>query len=299
MLGIAIPADAHNFALIPDNFYPAAGSSRLYGTFTHVVGDAQYSFGFASNMFTVGELKVDLYNNGSLTPIGNGVADFTEYLYDTKTPAADPAAADCSSATFSVPDANTTVLLGKFVGSIDMSQYGGSGISTSASLTKTMLNLTNDGTATKRLGGDGVLEVVFAGDVPADGIKKGAEVTFRFYLGGAPLSGATVYASYAGNEIHDDPEEGPVNDEYLHKTTNANGEATFTLDHADTWFVWATDTTDPANGYSGGVLFDVASPGSGGGGCSAGAGLWGSGLLLGFGALAGLKIRGARDRVGE
>jgi hypothetical protein len=155
-------AFAHNFALIPDSFNPAPGSqSSLYGTFTHVVGAAQYSFGFAANMFNIKKLEVYRRNNGSTTPIGDEAGDFEEYHYEKKAP--DAVSADCSRAAFDAPGSGTTVLFGKFTGEVDMSQYGGSGIVTSYSFTKTFLNLTNDGAAAERLGEDAnAPEVVFA-----------------------------------------------------------------------------------------------------------------------------------------
>jgi hypothetical protein len=58
--------------------------------------------------------------------------------------------------------------------------------------------------ATQRLGGNGVLEVVFAEDVPTDGLKVGDTVKFRFYLDGVPLQNAPVFAAYDGAPVYEE-----------------------------------------------------------------------------------------------
>jgi uncharacterized GH25 family protein len=52
------------------------------------------------------------------------------------------------------------------------------------------------GMAIKRLGSNGVLEVVFAEDVPAGGIVVGDTVKFKFFYKGQPLQNTQVNASY-------------------------------------------------------------------------------------------------------
>ena len=83
-------AFAHNFALMPDGFSPTPNSqSSMYGTFTHVVGTAQYSFGFAANMFDIKKFEVySSSNSASTTLIGDEAGDFEEYNYEKKAPAA-------------------------------------------------------------------------------------------------------------------------------------------------------------------------------------------------------------------
>ena len=262
-------AFAHNFALIPDAFTLAPGSqSRMYGTFTHVVGGAQFSFGvLGAYGFNVTGLNVEVHNkNGKVSDVGDSVDDFTEYVFATKTPA-NGQDADCSSALFSVPtQGGTAVLLGKFSATVEDMNI--------QSFTKTFLNLTNDGTANKLLGGDtNPPEVVFAEDVPAGGLKKGSVVKFRFYANGEPQPNMQVHASYAGAPIHSDPLEGDMNDDYLTVMTDNDGYAAFALNQADIWFV---SMADEESGYTTGIMFKVsqgeAAQGGSSGGCDTGAG---------------------------
>jgi uncharacterized GH25 family protein len=265
---------AHNFALIPDGFTPVPGSqSHMYGTFTHVVGSAQFSFGvLGAYGFNVTGLNVEVHNkNGKASDVGDSVDDFAEYVFATKTPA-NGQNADCSSASFSVPG-GTAVLLGKFSATVgDMNIQ---------SFTKTFLNLTNDGTANKLLGGGAnPPEVIFAEDVPAGGLKKGRVVKFRFHANGEPRPNMQVHASYAGAPIHSDPLEGDMNDDYLTAMTDNDGYAAFTLNQADIWFV---SMVDEENGWTTGIMFKVSegevSQGGSSGGCDTGVGSALLGLL--------------------
>jgi hypothetical protein len=150
---------------------------------------------------------------------------------------------------------------------------------------KTFLNLTNDGMAAKRFGGDDVLEVVFAEEVPKDGIKIGDTVKFKVLYKGSPLANADVNASYIGADAtYGGPGEGWVNllfeDEPLH--TDSDGFVTLTFDHASGWLVVVEEIdVDSNTEYVGGVMFDVASKGSGdsGGGCNSG---FGASLMAGL-----------------
>jgi Synergist-CTERM protein sorting domain-containing protein len=128
---------------------------------------------------------------------------------------------------------------------------------------KTFLNLTNDGMATKQFGGDDVLEVVFAEEVPKDGIKIGDTVKFKVLYKGSPLANADVNASYIGAEAtYGGPGEGWVNllfeDEPLH--TDNDGFVTLTFDHASGWLVVVELVDeDSETEYVGGAMFNVAS----------------------------------------
>jgi hypothetical protein len=97
-------------------------------------------------------------------------------------------------------------------------------------------------------------EVVFADDVPEGGVKEGSAVKFRFYVKGDLQSGKEVHASYLDAPIHEDPAEGPMNDDWFAKVTDSDGYATFLLDHAGTWFV---SMADEDAGYTGGIMFNV------------------------------------------
>jgi hypothetical protein len=185
---------------------------------------------------------------------------------------------DYDYAQFEVKEPGTVVINGNFSGAKDES--GNFGFGSSYSHVKAFLNLTNDGTATKRFGGGGVLEVVFAEDVPAGGLKVGDEVKFRFYHNGVPLKNAPVFAAYEGAPVYEEEEEGQiieVND-YLNGVTDGDGIASFTLDHAAGWFVGAfryeNEGTPDLREYGGGVVFGVSEEreeDAGSGGCNAGA----------------------------
>ncbi|MDR2523803.1 MAG: extracellular solute-binding protein [Synergistaceae bacterium] len=259
VLAAASAAFAHKFVLAPGNFEVAVGEEKgVYGTFTEIIGTPEYSFSMTGTFYNPMDVNVEVvYNDESKTPIGN--ADFRPY--DSKTNSVVPVEqSDCEYAPFTVTKAGTTVLHGNFRGTVDLSQFGGSGTAMSISHVKTFLNLAADGMAAKRLGGDQVLEVVFAEEVPADGLKEGSAVKFRFYHKGLPMKNASVFAAYSGAPSHTVMESGQevqVND-YLEKITDENGEAVFLLDHAAAWFVGAFASEGSAEEYGGGLMFKVS-----------------------------------------
>jgi hypothetical protein len=196
----------------------------------------------------------------------------------------DERVADSDYATFPIDHAGTAAVVGEVkmtlnVGFMTMPMSASNEV---VAHSKTFLNLTNDGIATKQFGGDDVLEVVFAEEVPKDGIKIGDTVKFKVLYMGSPLANADVNASYIGAEaVYGGPGEGWVNllfeDEPLH--TDGDGFVTLTFDHASGWFVVVESIDEDSNTeYVGGVMFNVASEGGDGGGS-------GGGCSAGFGAL--------------
>jgi hypothetical protein len=206
---------------------------------------------------------------------------------------------DVDFATIKIEKPGTAVVQGKFSGDMDLGKWDPSlaGIvNHSASHVKTFLNLTNDGMATKRLGGNDVLEVVFAEEVPDSGLRAGNEVKFKFYLKGAPYKNEGVFATYIGAPVYTDEIGDEVND-YLTATTDENGIAAFTPDRAEGWFVGAMIEGDElvekyGKEYGGGIMFAVSERGNegGGSGCDSGVGV----LWFSAAALAGAKIRKKR-----
>jgi hypothetical protein len=250
-------AFAHKFALTPENFTVGVGASaRAYGTFTEIIGAAEYSFSLTGTLCKPGTMNVDVklaHSDGTETPIPDSA--FEPYSSKTKSVVSDVNQSDSERVSFTVTKPGTSVLNGKFSGQFVFLPDG----VTSRSHVKAFLNLTNDGMATKRLGGGDVLEVVFAEDVPAGGVSEGSVVKFRFYHKGAPLANAPVFAAYAGAPVYTVKEgdaDVEVND-YLEKVTDGGGYATFLLDHAAGWFVGAFVHETSGDEYGGGLIFDV------------------------------------------
>jgi hypothetical protein len=300
---------AHNFILTPDNFGVSVGESNgIAATLTHAIGKGMYPIfslttehelygGYMSYVgindgpfaisadITSASFKVH-YKDGQPTSIHE--SSFRPYNLD-KREIIDSQIADSDYATFSINQAGTAVV----VGDIRMTLYGefkGNNVfqEDKVAYSKTFLNLTNDGMATKRFGGDNVLEVVFAEEVPQGGIKIGDTIKFQVLFKGKPLPmlDEGIHASFIGAETtYDGPGEGWVNEGYLEAETDSNGFVSFTFDHASGWFVGVEyDNEDDSKGYVGGAMFNVASKSGndgGSGGCDAG---------LGISFLAGLPV---------
>jgi hypothetical protein len=303
-------AFAHNFTLVPDKFeVPVGEKTGIAATFTHDIGKGQYPvFGLATVhddtiAATTGSpgatyvgifdgplaISADIYsasfkvhyNNNQAIEIPND--SFEPYDLDTRE-AADSRIADSDYASFSINQAGTAVAVGdiKMALNIGFMTMGFSMFSETVAYSKTFLNLTNDGMATKQFGGNDVLEVVFAEEVPQGGIKVGDTVKFKVLHKGSPLPAVDVHASYIGAEAtYEGPGEGWVNDSAGGEAkTDNNGFASFTFDHASGWLVSVeyADPLDNNKGYTGGAMFDVVSKDSGDGGS-------GGGCSVGFGAL--------------
>jgi hypothetical protein len=126
----------------------------------------------------------------------------------------------------------------------------------------------------KWLGGNDVLEVAFAQNVPDGGIVIGDTVTFKFLYKGQPLKNTEVNAAYVGAPVYfDEDEKVDANEAYMTTITDEKGEASFTFDHQAGWFVGKTIINEDDEEYGGGVMFEVSKTrnvGSGGGGCDTG-----------------------------
>ena len=233
---------AHNFTLDPDCFVvPVGGLAGITSTFTEIVGSPDISLSRMPSdypFFLPMTASFEVFYKGDANSSPIAEASFKPGFRG-------------DYAKFEVKKAGTAVVQGKFSG------MGGMVISH----VKTFLNLTRDGVATKRFGGDDVLEVVFAEDVPADGVQVGDTVRFTFYLNGSPLANESVFASYAGapqHTIKEGESDVDINYDYLTAKTDANGVAAFTFDQAQGWFVGAMGTW--TSSYGGGVMFPVSGP---------------------------------------
>ncbi|MDR1019821.1 MAG: DUF4198 domain-containing protein [Synergistaceae bacterium] len=252
-------AFAHKFVVAPDNFnVPAGGAAGISVTFTEIIGVPEYSLSATGAIYSQMDTSFEVrYKGGTVSAILNST--FKPYSSKTMT-AGDIEESDVEYAKFGVTNTGTAVVNASFRGTVDLSKFGGEGTSESISHSKTFLNLTNDGMATTRLGGNDVLEVVFAQDAPAGGFIEGAIVKFQFFLNGAPLQNAPVFASYVGAPTHTIKEgdnDVEVND-YLEATTDGNGMASFTLDQEAAWFVGAFHGEGTSQEYGGGVMFPVS-----------------------------------------
>jgi uncharacterized GH25 family protein len=243
-LFFSVPAaHAHKFVLVPDSFITSSGASNgVSAAFTEIIGKGEFPFtaavsAFESNGATVTAL-LDLVS----------AAGVREDVYSKLSPEG-----VFDKAVFSVTQSGTAVLEGRFEGVISPTEK-------TVSHAKTFLNLSADGMATKRLGGDNFLEVVFAEEIPAGGIKEGDTVKFRFYHLGKLMKNVPVFAAYIGAPEYEAEEEGSlvaVND-YLEKETDGNGEASFLFDHAAGWFVGAFAGAGEDAEYGGGLMFEVS-----------------------------------------
>jgi uncharacterized GH25 family protein len=311
-------AFAHNFILTPDKFGAAVGESAgIAATFTHEVGKGQYPVfsltaehddTVAAMLGQTGKTYVGVFDgslviSADLTGSGHSASFKVHYNngqeilipeasskpYDLDTgKVTDSRVADSDYATFSISQAGTAAVAGDIKMALNIGFMTG-GLSMSAenvAYSKTFLNLTNDGMAAKKFGGNDVMEIVFAKEVPEGGIKVGDTVQFQVLHKGRPLANAEVHASYIGAEAeYGGPGIGWENDDSLGKSnTDSDGFVAFTFDHASGSFV-GLEYADPddGRGYTAGVMFDVAGGGSGnpsGGGCDAGAtGLLAIGLV--------------------
>jgi hypothetical protein len=251
-------AFAHKFVVSPDNFnVPANGATGISATFTEIIGVPEYSLSLTGMIYSQMDTSFEvLYKDGTDSAILN-----TAFKpYDSKTMTETSAEkSDVEYAGFSVAKTGTAIVNAKFRGTIDLSQFGGEGTAESVSHSKTFLNLTNDGMAARRFGGDDVLEVVFAQDAPSGGVKVRDKIEFKFFLKGEPLRNAPVFASYVGAPLYtikEGEDDVPVND-YLEATTDSNGIATFKPDSAAPWFVGAFSGEGGSEEYGGGILFQV------------------------------------------
>ena len=242
VLALPMSAAAHNFTLDPDCFsVPAGGLAGISATFTEIIGSPDISLSRMPSDF-----PFFLPMTASFDVFYKGEADSSPIAETSFNPGFRN-----DYVKFEVKKPGTAVVQGKFSG------MGGMTISH----VKTFLNLTRDGMATQRFGGDGVLEVVFAEDVPAEGVNAGDAVQFKFYLNGKPLANAPVFASYAGAPQHavkEGENDVEINYDYLEAETNTDGAATFTFDRAQSWFVGAMGTWTAS--YGGGIMFPVSGP---------------------------------------
>jgi hypothetical protein len=261
-LSLVFPAPgafAHKFVLTPDSFsIPQGGTAGIAATFTEIIGTPEFSLSVTGTFYDPMETVFEaVYSGTGAVPIDRSA--FKPYDSRTMT-AVEPEKSDIEYARFQVTGSGTIVVHGSFRGTMDLSKFGGSGESTSISHVKTFLNLTGDGIATERLGGDDVLEAVFSEEVPSGGIKEGSAVEFKFYHKGQPLRNAPVFAAYIGAPSYSAMEgdsEVELND-YLEKTTDENGAAVFLLDHAGGWFVGAFVDEGKNPEYGGGLMFEAA-----------------------------------------
>lgn len=142
--------------------------------------------------------------------------------------AANPASSDHDVASVTIGRAGTVVLATRF-------EFN-SGTRPTVAYAKGLVNWTADGAATKRYGGDEVLEIVQVGD--SGPLALGDEITVQVRLRGTPLANATASATYDGAPLPHNPEEGEEeNNEYIHKTTDFSGTVRFRLNRAGTWVI--------------------------------------------------------------
>jgi hypothetical protein len=129
---------------------------------------------------------------------------------------------------------------------IDMRFDFNSGTRPTVAYGKTLVNWAKDSGATKRLGGDGVLEIV---QTSATGpLSKGDEITIKVYLRGKELPNTEASATYKGAPTGWSTDE-PDNNEYLHANTDSSGNVKFKLDRPGTWVIGMEyiDETAPKN----------------------------------------------------
>jgi hypothetical protein len=293
-------AFAHNLVIEPGKFMVPLGESvGLCWTFTEVIGAPQYARWASKNYvfpeFMEAPVEVRYKNGTSLA-----VDTFQPYNSITGgiVTDSDPAS-DSDYAEFAVTQSGTVVIEGKFRGK-DRSkgQIAPPGVTvTTRSHLKTFLNLTNDGTATRSMGGSEFLEIVFAEDVAKGGPQVGDKVKFQVLFQGEPLKNEKVFAAYSGAPsypVEEDGREVDVN-ECMIAVTDKNGTVEFMFGREAGWFVGTFTYPEDYLEYGGGVMFYVSESSgrgsSGSGGCSAG----GGGLaFLALPALAaGLKIKRA------
>lgn len=217
-------ADAHIYVLKTDRMKASKGEFvTVWGGLAEPLIDLVMSKAMLlARGFDVYETAGVQYASGAEVPLGGAGFKPT----NVKEPAdTDPRRSTAGVDRFQIASEGTAVLHGKF----EMTNKDGK---RTVCFAKTLLNLTNDGMATKRYAGDDVAEILFKKDVK--GYKKGDKVAVRVLLKGKPIAGAEVSATFDGAppQSADEPEN-----EYLTVKTNAQGEAEFTLDRAALWAV--------------------------------------------------------------
>jgi uncharacterized GH25 family protein len=296
----AVPAFAHKTVIEPDKFTAQVGESvGLLWNATEVIGTPQYSLSATEWVYPDNRDMevVVVYKDGTTTEItelfkdfDSKIGEFVEVDIDTMK------FGDSSYAEFTVEKSGTVVVESRFDGTEQNNPEWGMNGATEHSYVKTFLNLTNDGTVTKRTGGDKHLEIVFAEDILARGIRVGDKVKFKLYLLGKPLnepdkSDPEIFATYSGAPSYFDPEEDADTNDYITDIeVDENGEIEIVFDHEGEWLVGTFALPDNGENYFGGVMFNVASKGSddgGSSGCNAG----GVGALVFLVLAAGLKIK--------
>jgi hypothetical protein len=292
-----VPAFAHNLVIEPDKFtVPPGETVGLYWTFTEVIGEPQYSrwatetYVFSGFMETPVEVR---YKSGAGSPLDG----FRPYNWGAQSIVEGPES-DSDYLEFAVAETGTVVVEGRFRGRDNgLGEITPPGeVVTTRSYMKTFLNLTNDGVATRRTGGDEFLEIVFAEDVAKGGPRVGDKVKFQVLLEGEPLRNEKVFAAYSGAPSYPVEEGGRevLVNECMITLTDGNGMAEFMFDREAGWFVGAFAYPEDYLEYGGGVMFYVSSRsggGSGGSGCDAGGGAFALPVLL---ALAAAEKAGKR-----
>jgi uncharacterized GH25 family protein len=285
---------AHNLVIEPGKFtVPQGETVGICWTFTEVIGTPEYSswvsrnYVFPEFMETPVEVryknKTPLSITDTLRPYDWGSREIVE-----------GANSDSDYAEFTVTQPGTVVIEGKFRGKDNQKgQIAPPGVTvTTRSHMKTFLNLTNDDTATQRIGGDEFLEIVFAEDVAEGGPKVGDKVKFQVFLDGAPLQNEKVFAAYSGAPsypVEEDGREVFVN-ECMIAVTDSNGLAEFMFDREAGWFVGTFAYPEDYLEYGGAVMFYVSDRSDEPGGRS-GCNALGAGALAFLTLAAGLGIK--------
>jgi hypothetical protein len=101
---------------------------------------------------------------------------------------------------------------------------------------KTLINWTADKLAGELVGGGDVLEIAQVGD--SGPTARGQEIPVQLFLRGKPLANAAITATYDGAPLPEKPEKGEENNnEYIHKTTDSSGKASFAPDRPGIWVI--------------------------------------------------------------
>jgi hypothetical protein len=194
--------------------------------------------GYAGNPGVANLSGAIFYANGEKTVLAP--KDFAP-VNTTNPSDTDPANSGASVATFKIEKPGTVAATTR----LDFN----SGTRPTVAFGKTFINRTTDGLATRRLGGDDVLEIVFTDDTASAAVKTGDTVNAQVFLRGKPLANAEVSATYDGAPKHTDSDE-PDNNEYLHADTNADGRVAFVVDRAAKWVIgieYVDEAFDPQN----------------------------------------------------
>jgi hypothetical protein len=243
--------------------FPVGSSVRLTAGLAEPLISMVYSreqllaLGYAGNPGVANLSGTVHYADGSKTLLAAG--DFSPV--NVANPAnADPASADANVASFNIEKAGTVAVTTR----MDFN----SGERPTVAFGKTLINRVTDGVATRRLGDDDVLEIVFTDDAASATVKSGDTMNVQVFLRGKVLANAEVFATYDGAPRHMDSDE-PDNNEYLHADTNADGKVAFVIDRSGNWVIgieYIDEAFDPQNPayapskgvrYRGTILFPV------------------------------------------